>query len=203
MSPTYSVCANHGYINGEVCKCPTCGKETEIYSRITGYYRPVKNWNNGKLKEFQMRKEYVIDTTKLSQGSGTGIPESAPVVDSTEYVDCDTSSNNVVEFPKATASQEAPKAANFDNVKAFELPKEAGENGLYLFGMKTCTNCHTAQEFFDENKVKYNYIDAEDNMDASIKFGIVHTPTLVAVNGGTIQKFDTLSSIEDYIKTTL
>jgi ribonucleoside-triphosphate reductase len=59
MSPTYSVCSEHGYISGEVWKCPVCGKPTEVYSRITGYYRPVKNWNEGKLQEFKDRKEYV------------------------------------------------------------------------------------------------------------------------------------------------
>ncbi|MBR0137145.1 MAG: ribonucleoside triphosphate reductase, partial [Erysipelotrichaceae bacterium] len=60
LSPTYSVCADHGYIAGETSKCPICGKETEIYSRITGYYRPVKNWNDGKTQEFHDRKTYVI-----------------------------------------------------------------------------------------------------------------------------------------------
>jgi ribonucleoside-triphosphate reductase (formate) len=58
ISPIYSVCKNHGYITGEVYKCPICGEETEVYSRITGYYRPVKNWNDGKAKEFKMRKVY-------------------------------------------------------------------------------------------------------------------------------------------------
>ena len=52
MSPTYSVCSDHGYIAGEVYKCPICGKTTEVYSRITGYYRPVQNWNDGKRAEF-------------------------------------------------------------------------------------------------------------------------------------------------------
>ena len=56
MSPTYSVCKNHGYIKGENWKCPICGEEAEVYSRITGYYRPVKNWNDGKREEFRMRK---------------------------------------------------------------------------------------------------------------------------------------------------
>lgn len=60
MSPTYSVCSDHGYIVGEHFTCPTCGKETEVYSRITGYYRPVKNWNAGKTQEFKMRKVYAI-----------------------------------------------------------------------------------------------------------------------------------------------
>jgi anaerobic ribonucleoside-triphosphate reductase len=61
MSPTYSVCADHGYISGEVWKCPICGKETEVYSRITGYYRPVKNWNEGKAQEFKDRQTYQIN----------------------------------------------------------------------------------------------------------------------------------------------
>ncbi len=58
LSPTYSVCSEHGYISGEHFKCPTCGKEAEVYSRITGYYRPVKNWNDGKVSEFNSRKTY-------------------------------------------------------------------------------------------------------------------------------------------------
>ena len=66
MSPTYSVCADHGYIAGEVYECPTCGKTTEVYSRITGYYRPIQNWNDGKRKEFEDRKEYNIDTSKFT-----------------------------------------------------------------------------------------------------------------------------------------
>ncbi|MBR5070738.1 MAG: ribonucleoside triphosphate reductase, partial [Oscillospiraceae bacterium] len=66
MSPTYSVCQNHGYITGEVHECPDCHSETEVYSRITGYYRPVKNWNDGKAQEFQDRKEYVIGHSHLT-----------------------------------------------------------------------------------------------------------------------------------------
>ena len=65
MSPTYSVCRNHGYIAGEVYTCPECGEKTEVYSRITGYYRPVQNWNDGKSKEFKDRKVYNIDPSKI------------------------------------------------------------------------------------------------------------------------------------------
>lgn len=60
MSPTYSICKNHGYISGEQYTCPCCGEETEVYSRITGYYRPVKNWNDGKAQEFKERKVYDV-----------------------------------------------------------------------------------------------------------------------------------------------
>lgn len=58
LSPTYSVCKDHGYIAGEVYKCPECGGPTEVYSRITGYYRPVQNWNDGKAQEFKDRQIY-------------------------------------------------------------------------------------------------------------------------------------------------
>ena len=60
ISPTYSVCPEHGYIAGEHWTCPDCGKPTEVYSRITGYYRPVKNWNIGKREEFKERKTYKV-----------------------------------------------------------------------------------------------------------------------------------------------
>ncbi len=66
ISPTYSVCADHGYLTGEQWKCPHCGKETEVYSRITGYYRPVKNWNEGKSQEFKDRKNYQIEGSSLN-----------------------------------------------------------------------------------------------------------------------------------------
>ena len=58
MSPTYSVCPSHGYLTGEQHRCPVCYGKTEVYSRITGYYRPVQNWNDGKMEEFQNRKTY-------------------------------------------------------------------------------------------------------------------------------------------------
>ena len=67
MSPTYSVCADHGYITGEAYTCPTCGKKTEVYSRITGYYRPVQNWNDGKSQEFKDRKVYNVGTSVLKK----------------------------------------------------------------------------------------------------------------------------------------
>ena len=65
LSPTYSICKDHGYLVGEQYICPKCGKKTEVYSRITGYYRPVQNWNAGKTQEFKDRKEYVIETSVL------------------------------------------------------------------------------------------------------------------------------------------
>ena len=69
LSPTYSICRNHGYINGEVGDCPVCGKKTEIYSRITGYYRPVQNWNDGKVQEFKDRQVYAVNKMLITTGA--------------------------------------------------------------------------------------------------------------------------------------
>ena len=66
ISPTYSICKNHGYITGEQYTCPECGEKTEVYSRITGYYRPVQNWNVGKAQEFKERKLYDIPNSRLT-----------------------------------------------------------------------------------------------------------------------------------------
>ena len=67
MSPTYSVCQEHGYIQGEHFTCPKCGRPAEVYSRITGYYRPVQNWNDGKLQEYENRKLYEPENSCLKK----------------------------------------------------------------------------------------------------------------------------------------
>jgi len=91
MSPTYSVCVDHGYLSGEQYTCPHCGKNTEVYSRITGYYRPVKNWNDGKSQEFKQRKTYQVEKAatyeemeaepELVGTPGTLVPEAAVTAD--------------------------------------------------------------------------------------------------------------------------
>lgn len=67
LSPTYSICKEHGYLAGEHFQCPICGGKAEVYSRITGYYRPVQNWNDGKLQEYKNRKLYDIPNSKLKR----------------------------------------------------------------------------------------------------------------------------------------
>ncbi len=75
LSPTYSICKEHGYLAGEQKECPHCGKVTEVYSRITGYYRPVQNWNDGKLQEYKNRTEYDIDNSVLKHSVVVNISE--------------------------------------------------------------------------------------------------------------------------------
>ena len=68
LSPTYSICREHGYLAGEHFTCPICGKKAEVYSRITGYYRPVQNWNEGKSQEYKDRKTYCMENSRLKDG---------------------------------------------------------------------------------------------------------------------------------------
>ena len=65
ISPTYSICPDHGYLSGEHFTCPKCGKDCEVWSRITGYYRPVQNWNDGKVQEFKDRQTYQPENSAL------------------------------------------------------------------------------------------------------------------------------------------
>ena len=68
MSPTYSICKDHGYLIGEHFTCPVCGEKAEVYSRITGYYRPVQNWNEGKTQEYKNRQTYDIANSAMKRG---------------------------------------------------------------------------------------------------------------------------------------
>ena len=61
ISPTFSICKDHGYITGEHFKCPTCGKDAEVWTRVVGFHRPVQNWNKGKQEEFKDRLEFKVE----------------------------------------------------------------------------------------------------------------------------------------------
>jgi ribonucleoside-triphosphate reductase len=61
ITPTFSTCDEHGYIEGEEFKCPTCGKDTEIWTRVVGFYRPIQAFNPGKFEEYTNRKEYEVE----------------------------------------------------------------------------------------------------------------------------------------------
>jgi ribonucleoside-triphosphate reductase len=85
ITPTFSVCQNHGYIKGEQFSCPKCGEETEVYSRIVGYYRPVQNWNLGKKSEYKERKTFKVEKSLMHNAS-----KHVPEPDKKEQVICET-----------------------------------------------------------------------------------------------------------------
>ena len=69
LTPTFSVCPEHGYISGEVYSCPDCGAATEVWSRVVGYLRPVQNFHKGKKEEYRQRVKYVIKEGELSEAA--------------------------------------------------------------------------------------------------------------------------------------
>lgn len=132
ISPTYSVCKNHGYIAGEHFKCPQCGENTEVYSRITGYYRPVQNWNDGKTQEYKDRREYDIATSHLTHQGCINCSDAIP-----NNTDSDKIENAVYLFATATcpnckiASSFLDKAGVvYEKLYANDKPQLAAHYGI-------------------------------------------------------------------------
>ena len=138
MSPTYSVCAEHGYLSGEQPVCPTCGKKTEVYSRITGYYRPVQNWNEGKAQEFADRKTYNIGASVLTHQGVLGAASPSSVATPEIKADAGAPENGTYLFMTPTCPNCKLAIALLDkNGVKFER-KIAGENPdlVEKFGVK-------------------------------------------------------------------
>ena len=172
MSPTYSVCADHGYLTGEQFTCPICGKKTEVYSRITGYYRPVQNWNDGKAQEYKDRRVYNIGHSKLTHVG----PNPAPV---------DSEPADFKPAEPAAAVEAAPVAAN---------------GQVYLFKTPTCPNCKAAGALLDKAGVAYTALNANEERELVVKFGVKQAPTLVLVDAdGGFEKFRGVSDIKGWL----
>ena len=173
MSPTYSVCKNHGYITGEVNKCPICGAVTEIYSRITGYYRPVCNWNDGKTKEFEMRKEYNLH---FRGGKGDS---------------------------KVHKEIETKKVENQTEEKVEKASTKQENGSYLLFGTKKCPNCDVTKAKLKEKNVSYEFIDAEEKADLTEKYQIMSVPTLIELKDDGYDKIVNASNIIKHFDTIL
>ena len=158
MSPTYSVCKNHGYIAGEVYECPCCHEETEVYSRITGYYRPVKNWNDGKSQEFADRVEYDLGHSHLTRDGAVAVTAAA------ETVGQAGSHVTVPGIEKASAPDHSTLPA-----------------GLYLIATRTCPNCKFAAAEMDAAGIVYEELLAEENVELAQRYRIMQAPTLLSV----------------------
>ncbi len=159
MSPTYSVCADHGYIPGEVYKCPVCGKTTEVYSRITGYYRPVQNWNDGKRAEFADRKVYDVEHSHFHARPGG----------------C--------------------------SCEQHEEIKEEGLKRPLLFTRNGCPNCKTSKMMLDKAGIKYDVVNAEEDKELTLKYGVKKAPTLLVLGENGITSYDNASEIRKYIES--
>ena len=180
LSPTYSVCKNDGYLNGEQFTCPHCGESAEVYSRITGYYRPVQNWNAGKTQEYKERKTYDLghshlDPVKHPAGCGCGCGDE-PDLD-----------RHIGAEPKA------PQASVPVN-NAASVP--AGH--ALLFTTPTCPNCRLAVTMLDKQNFPYEKLNAEENVELAKQFGVKQAPTLVVTTDGGFEKYAGAGAIKQY-----
>ncbi|MBP3728987.1 MAG: ribonucleoside triphosphate reductase, partial [Lachnospiraceae bacterium] len=168
-----SICRDHGYLVGEQYTCPHCGKPTEVYSRITGYYRPVQNWNDGKAQEFKDRRLYDIGRSTLR--TSHALPHPEEVVMEPTLVDI-------------KADPALTRAAL----------KEGGE--VLMIATRTCPNCLQASHLLDKAGIPYRKLLAEENMDLAKEYDIRQSPTLIIRNAeGETVKLAGLGSIRSYI----
>jgi len=158
LSPTYSVCQEHGYLIGEQYKCPLCGKETEVYSRITGYYRPVKNWNDGKSQEFKDRKVYDIEKSVMTRNG-------VPAEETSEDCACEKEAEKIILFTTETcpncklAVQWLDKAGiSYEKLLVSENPELAKELELKQAPTLVVYNGNEAAKYAGVAAVK-KYID--------------------------------------------
>ena len=179
LSPTYSVCKNHGYLSGEVAVCPLCGERTEVYSRITGYYRPVQNWNDGKAQEFRDRKVYDIGHSHLTH-AGVLHPESASQTENR---------------PQTEGTPE--KECQTQTAAAPVTVESSGSGGVKLFATRTCPNCRQAEKLLQDARIPFEVLLAEENGQEVARLGIRQAPTLVV--GDTEEKYTGLAAVRRFI----
>ena len=178
LSPTYSVCPDHGYLSGEQYTCPHCGKKTEVYSRITGYYRPVQNWNDGKTQEFKDRKVYDVGYS--------------------------LSNRFREQLSAAAAPAAAPSAVTLETVSAAPVnaaaPSPKGEgNDLLLFTTATCPKCVMAKKFLADAGIAYETVVVDNNPELARKYGVRQAPTLLVLESGVeVRRIENPSNIRRF-----
>ena len=172
MSPTYSVCHDHGYITGEHFTCPKCGKDTEVWSRITGYYRPVQNWNDGKVQEFKDRKEYNIGHSHFTGG---------------------------IHRHEACCCGDGTVA---HGMQPEEVGTVSAAHTAQLFTRTTCPNCRVAEKMLDKAGFAYENLTAEEHPDLCREYGIKGAPTLVLSDGVHFEKYYGVAEIKKLLAET-
>lgn len=175
LSPTYSICESHGYIAGEHFSCPHCGKTTEVYSRITGYYRPVRNWNDGKSSEFENRKTY--EPEELFSVNRNLLEEAG--VDEPRVGTQTLGRANRVEAPKSNSDAEK----------------------VILVTTKTCPNCQAAKNYLNQAGIEYDVIlaDEADGAEIAVQYNVSAAPTLIVQSGEEAELYSNVSNIRAYI----
>ena len=194
MSPTYSVCHDHGYLTGEQYTCPICGKKTEVYSRITGYYRPVQNWNDGKAQEFKDRKVYDIGRSTLTHIGPKPAPTNMDAaIEATMERSCCEPAHPLM---KPETAQDTIVQIVTPIEETVEQPEQGG---VILFKTPTCPNCKAAMALLDRAGIKYTAVNAGDEAELVARYGVKQAPTLVLDHGDGFEKYRGVSDIKGWL----
>ena len=228
MSPTYSVCKDHGYLTGEQYVCPICGQKTEVYSRITGYYRPVQNWNDGKAQEFRDRKLYDIGRSKLTHRGPRGMYTMAdaaleatmergccepaqvlmkPETEEAKAAEAEKRAESALRAGQAGQAAQTVEAAQPTTVKisaigevtARDVSEALAGAEAILFKSPTCPNCKAAMALLDRAGVRYAAVNAADARELTAKYGVKQAPTLVVPTNDGFEKYRGVSDIKGWL----
>lgn len=159
LSPTYSVCKDHGYIAGEHFNCPTCGKTAEVYSRITGYYRPVQNWNDGKTQEYKNRTVYNLIQSALKPG------KKREVSDRTIQENTESSENHAAYLfttntcPNCRIAKEMLEGEEYEIVDAESNPALVQQYGIRQAPTLVVVDGGNATKYVNASNIQ-RYVDA-------------------------------------------
>ena len=208
MSPTYSVCRDHGYLTGEQFSCPICGCTTEVYSRITGYYRPVQNWNDGKAQEYKDRRVYNIGRSRLLHNGPNPAPVDKPAMQAAAGSETRSDVSSAKETGKTTteavnaAADAQPVNVVMDTIPNVDARNEtrSSDPSILLFKTTTCPNCKAATAMLDSAGIPYTLVDASEHKDLVRKYSVMSAPTLVLVKGDTYERFRGVSDIMGWLK---
>lgn len=158
MSPIYSICKEHGYLVGEHFTCPVCGQEAEVYSRITGYYRPVKNWNAGKTQEYKNRISYDVANSALKKGEKAVARIVAAVEKKRDEQPAGTYLFTTKTCPNCKIAKEFLKDMEYQAVDAEENPELAQEFGVMQAPTLVVVKDGTVQRYVNAGNIK-KYVD--------------------------------------------
>ncbi len=161
LSPTYSVCKDHGYIAGEHFTCPHCGKRAEVYSRITGYYRPVQNWNDGKSQEYKNRTVYDVLHSELKK------PRAAIVKINQEQVDVQPVESQIKYLfttstcPNCKIAKRILEGEEYQLIDAEENPELAQKYGVMQAPTLVVVENGQAKKYVNASNIQ-KYVDEEE-----------------------------------------
>lgn len=162
ISPTFSVCTDHGYLRGEQPVCSTCGKETEVYARIVGYYRPVKNWNRGKIEEYRARRLFhpaFAGTEPVTARAAHTTPGTTAACADPQPEKTRLPEKGILELPvfELDAVRAAPRKEG--------LPPINGSAEWKLFTKPSCSKCEHVREELRASRIATEIYNLQESRD--------------------------------------